>query len=102
MQATWKLRNGSSVTRDVPDGTNLMQAAVAHGVPGVLGECGGSLSCATCHVVVAPDWADKAGGPVDFEDDMLDATDAPRQPGSRLSCQLVMRADLDGIVVLVP
>ena len=80
----------------------LMQAAVARGIPGVVGECGGSLSCATCHVVVAPDWADRAGPPGAFEEDMLDITEAERQPSSRLSCQIRMSADLDGIVVSVP
>jgi ferredoxin, 2Fe-2S len=102
MHATWTLRDGSKVTGKVPEGTSLMQAAVMHGIPGVVGECGGSMSCATCHVVVDPVWADKAGAPVGFEDAMLDATEAERQPGSRLSCQLVMRPDLDGIALLVP
>ncbi|WGV17310.1 2Fe-2S iron-sulfur cluster-binding protein [Fuscovulum ytuae] len=102
MQATWKLPNGQAITLDVAEGTNLMQAAVARGIPGVVGECGGSLSCATCHVVVAPDWADRAGPPGAFEEDMLDITEAERQPSSRLSCQIRMSADLDGIVVSVP
>lgn len=102
MQATWKLPNGQDITLDVAEGMNLMQAAVARGIPGVVGECGGSLSCATCHVVVAPDWADRAGPPGAFEEDMLDITEAERQPSSRLSCQIRMSADLDGIVVSVP
>jgi 2Fe-2S ferredoxin len=102
MQATWILRDGSRVTRDVPEGTSLMQAAVAHGVPGIVGECGGSLSCATCHVVVDADWSDRAGPPVSFEEDMLDVTEAERTPTSRLSCQIVMRPDLDGIILRVP
>jgi ferredoxin, 2Fe-2S len=102
MQATWILRNGNRITCDVAEGTSLMQAAVAHGIPGIVGECGGSLSCATCHVVVDPDWADHARPPVAFEEDMLDATEAERRPGSRLSCQLVMGPGLDGIVVQVP
>lgn len=102
MQATWELPDGRRITLDVAEGMNLMQAAVARGIPGVVGECGGSLSCATCHVVIAPDWADRAGPPGPFEDDMLDITEAGRQPASRLSCQITMRADLDGIVVQVP
>lgn len=102
MQATWELPDGRRITLDVAEGMNLMQAAVARGIPGVVGECGGSLSCATCHVVIAPDWADRAGPPGPFENDMLDITEAGRQPASRLSCQITMRADLDGIVVQVP
>jgi ferredoxin, 2Fe-2S len=102
MQATWKLADGREVTLDVAEGTTLMEAATRHGVPGIIGECGGSMSCATCHVVIDPTWAERAGPPGTFEDDMLDITEAPRQPTSRLSCQLRMTADLDGIVLHVP
>jgi 2Fe-2S ferredoxin len=102
MQATWILADGSAITLDVAEGTSLMQAAVARGIRGVVGECGGSLSCATCHVVVDPAWTGRAGAPGAFEADMLDVTEAPRQPGSRLSCQIRMNAGLDGIVLRVP
>jgi 2Fe-2S ferredoxin len=102
MQATWELPDGQRITLDVAVGTSLMQAAVARGIAGVVGECGGSLSCATCHVVVSPDWAERAGTPSGFEDDMLDITEAEREPTSRLSCQIKMSAALDGIVVKVP
>lgn len=102
MKATWHLPDGRSFTADVPAGHNLMEAAVAAGVPHVIGECGGNLSCATCHVQVAPEWQARAGHPDDFEDSMLDATDAPRTPASRLSCQIRMRPELDGIVLNVP
>lgn len=102
MKATWKLSNGDEITAEVAPGLNLMEAAVAANVPNVIGECGGTLSCATCHVYVDPAWAEKAGGPSDFEDAMLDATEAERQDASRLSCQIEMTADLDGIVLLVP
>lgn len=102
MKATWELPDGRRITADVAEGTSLMQAAVALGVPGVIGECGGSMSCATCHVVVAPDWFAATGGPGDFEDPMLDMADAARADTSRLSCQIVMRPELDGIVVRVP
>ena len=102
MKATWILQDGSTVTHEVPEGTSLMAAAVAKGVTGIVGECGGSLSCATCHVVVDPAWADKAGPAEGFEEDMLDVAEAPREETSRLSCQIKMRAELDGIVVRVP
>lgn len=102
MKATWILPDGRQVTLDVAEGTNLMQAATLHGIPGIVGECGGSMSCATCHVVVDAAWADRAGSATSFEDDMLDITEAERQPASRLSCQIRMQPDLDGIVVHVP
>ena len=102
MQATWIQPDGRSLTLDVPEGTSLMQAAVSHGVAGIVGECGGSMSCATCHVVVDPAWAGRAGEPGPFETDMLDITEADRQPTSRLSCQIRMIAALDGIVLRVP
>ena len=102
MKATWTQADGRAITLDVPEGQSLMEAATARGVPGIIGECGGSMSCATCHVVVDPDWADRAGAPGPFEEDMLDITDAGRKATSRLSCQLKMSAALDGIVVSVP
>ena len=102
MQAHWILPDGRRITAEVPEGQSLMQAAVSAGVPLVLGECGGNLSCATCHVVVAPDWVAAAGPPGAFEDPMLDITEAARQPASRLSCQIRMTAALDGITLIVP
>lgn len=102
MKATWKLPDGSEISADVAQGLNLMEAAVANNVPNVIGECGGTLSCATCHVYVDDAWREKAGGPSDFEDAMLDATEAERTEASRLSCQIEMAADLDGIVLIVP
>ena len=74
----------------------------AGGIPAILGDCGGNLSCATCHVVVDPAWADRTGPATAFEHDMLDVTDAPRQPTSRLSCQLTMTAALDGLILHIP
>ncbi len=102
MKATWILPDGQHITAEVREGQNLMEAAVANTIPRVVGECGGSLSCATCHVVVSPDWADKTGSVGEFEDAMLDVAEAERQPTSRLSCQIKMSADLDGIVLIVP
>ena len=102
MKATWKLADGREITLDVADGVSLMEAATQRGVPGIIGECGGSMSCATCHIVVDPAWAHVAGTPSAFEDDMLDITEAGRQPTSRLSCQIRMTAALDGVVVSVP
>jgi 2Fe-2S ferredoxin len=102
MKATWILPDGREISAEVPVGRNLMEAAVAANVPGVIGECGGTLSCATCHVHVDPAWAEAVGGAADFEDAMLDVTEAERVETSRLSCQISMSADLDGIVLRVP
>lgn len=102
MKATWILADGREITTDVKAGLNLMEAAVAANVPNVIGECGGSLSCATCHVVVHDTWATIAGQPSNFEDAMLDATEADRANHSRLSCQITMSDALDGIVLHVP
>lgn len=102
MKATWIQADGRTVSLDVREGDTLMQAAVAAGVAGVIGECGGGMACATCHVVVDPAWFAATGGPGAFEADMLDITDAPRETTSRLSCQLTMGAALDGIVLRVP
>lgn len=102
MKATWILPDGSQITADVAAGRNLMEAAVAANVPGVIGECGGTLSCATCHVYVDEAWTDAVGAPGDFEEAMLDVTEAERTGASRLSCQIEMSEALDGIVLRVP
>lgn len=102
MKVTWTLPDGSTKTADVAAGTNLMEAAVANDIPHVVGECGGCLSCATCHIIVASEWAAKTGEVGDFEDAMLDATEAERAQTSRLSCQIEMSAELDGIQLVVP
>ena len=102
MNVTWTLPDGSTISADVAAGTNMMEAAVANNVKGVVGECGGSLSCATCHVYVGSDWAKKTGMPGDFEDAMLDATEVERTDASRLSCQITADDALDGLHLIVP
>lgn len=102
MKAIWVLADGQKITAEVKAGQNLMEAAVAANVPRVVGECGGSLSCATCHVVVDAEWAARAGTVGTFEDAMLDVAEAERQDRSRLSCQIRMTPDLDGIILHVP
>ena len=102
MKVTWILPDGGEISADVADGVNMMAAAVEHNIPGITGECGGNLSCATCHVYVADDWTGKTGNPDDFEDAMLDVAEAERKDCSRLSCQIVADAALDGLVLVVP
>ena len=102
MKATWKLEDGREISADVAAGVTLKDAAMANDVPHILGDCGGNMSCATCHVIVAENWVAQIGAPEEFEDAVLDATEAPRQNTSRLSCQIIMSAELDGIVLNVP
>jgi 2Fe-2S ferredoxin len=83
-------------------GTTVMQTAVARGIDGIVAECGGNLMCATCHVFVDEDWLDQLPELTAEEDEMLEETACPRRPNSRLSCQLVLDASLDGIVVGLP
>jgi 2Fe-2S ferredoxin len=94
--------NGESRKIDAPVGQNLMQIATEHGIEGIVGECGGAAMCATCHVYVESYWQDKVPPPNSNELSMLDFTASERQPNSRLSCQIRVTHDLDGLVVNFP
>jgi 2Fe-2S ferredoxin len=83
-------------------GESVMHAAVNNLVDGVVGECGGDLSCATCQVFVAPEWYNALPEPSSEEEDMLEATSEEPTKFSRLSCQIKCAAKLDGLVVHVP
>ncbi|MEO1989595.1 MAG: 2Fe-2S iron-sulfur cluster-binding protein [Martelella sp.] len=86
---------------EVQDGSTVMENAVRNGVPGIEAECGGACACATCHVYVDEAWTDKVGEPEPMEEDMLDfAVDV--RANSRLSCQITISAELDGLTVRVP
>ena len=100
---TYVEHSGASQTIDVPVGENVMHGAVYNGVEGILGECGGGLACATCHVYVDEGWADKVGGPASQdESDMLESTTAETRPTSRLSCQIVVAPEMEGLVIHMP
>ena len=99
---TWKLEDGSEINADVNDGLNLMEGATSNNVPNIEGECGGCLSCATCHVFVDEKWLAKTGEIDDIEDTMLEMTDVERRDNSRLSCQIIASPELDGLVLHVP
>ena len=86
---------------DVAIGTNLMRAATDNGIDGIVGDCGGAMSCATCHVFVEDGYAERLPGMEANEDQILEYTAAGRAPNSRLACQIVMASGLDGIVVRV-
>lgn len=83
-------------------GQSLMKAAVDANIRGIEADCGGVLTCATCHVMVDSPWAEKLPPPVADETDMLDFAASPVEAGSRLSCQIPLTADLDGLVVRLP
>jgi 2Fe-2S ferredoxin len=82
-------------------GATLMETARAAGVAGIIAECGGACSCATCHVYIAEDWRRQVGPPNPVEEDMLDMVDDIRLPASRLSCQVTLTQELDGLAVTV-
>ena len=100
------MRNGHAMEVDAPNGLSVMEIAHKAGLTAdIEGVCGGSLACATCHVWVHPDWQEKCypdeGELSEDEEDMLDLA-FELKPTSRLSCQIIMRDDLDGLVVAVP
>lgn len=81
--------------------TSLMQAAVDNGIDAILAECGGACSCATCHCYIDEAWQSKTGTPDDMEESMLDCV-VDREAGSRLSCQIQVTEDMEGLVVRLP
>jgi ferredoxin, 2Fe-2S len=101
-RVTYLSHDGNSTTLEVPLGTSVMQAALLEGLDGIVAECGGSCMCATCHVFVQEDKLKLLPEMELGEDAMLDGTAIPRQPNSRLSCQLVMTPEMDGLVVTMP
>lgn len=93
---------GEAVTVDVPEGWNLMQGATANGVDGIVGECGGSCACATCHCYVDAARLAELPAPSESELAMLENVAAERRPNSRLACQLKASAALEGLVLTLP
>jgi 2Fe-2S ferredoxin len=99
-KVTYIQPNGSERTIEARAGTTLMEAAIDNDVAGIVAECGGACSCATCHVYVDAAWAPKLTPPDAQEDGMLDCV-LDRRETSRLSCQIVLTDELDGIVLHV-
>jgi 2Fe-2S ferredoxin len=83
-------------------GDSAMRAAILHGVDGIVAECGGSALCATCHVYVDDNWTSRLAAVGDDEDALLDGTASTRQANSRLSCQIKITPELDGLVLRLP
>ena len=98
---TYIEHSGKSHTIEIANGLSVMEGAVQNNIPGIDADCGGSMACATCHVYVKEDWFNKLPKKEDGEEDMLDMAFEPKS-NSRLSCQLTVSDDLDGLVVSIP
>lgn len=98
---TYIQEDGSQQTIDANNGSTVMETAVDNDVDGIVAECGGACSCATCHVYVDPDWLAKTGEVDSMEDGMLDCV-LERKPNSRLSCQIQVSDEIDGLIVHIP
>ena len=98
---TYVTHDDNSFEVEAVNGSTVMENAIKNSVPGIEAECGGACACATCHVYVDGDWKDVVGDPEVMEEDMLDIA-WEVQPNSRLSCQIKVTDDLDGLVVRVP
>ena len=98
---TYIEHDGTQHAVDADNGTTVMNAALDNLVPGIDADCGGECSCATCHVMVDEAWMAKVGSPNETEESMLDLN-PERQPNSRLSCQINVSDELDGLVVNLP
>ena len=94
--------SGDATTVDAPLGESVMSAAVKNGVPGIIGECGGNASCGTCHVWVRDEFLPHLEEIEEMEEDLLDMGVSDRRPNSRLSCQIPVTPELDGLTVDVP
>ena len=98
---TYIEHNGKTHKVEVPNELSVMEGAIQNNIPGIDADCGGSMACATCHVYVKEEWFNKLPKKEDGEEDMLDMAFEPKK-NSRLSCQLMVSDQLDGLVVNLP
>ena len=98
---TYKDSSGASKTIDVENGLTVMEGAIQNEIPGIDADCGGSMACATCHVYVEEKWFNKLPKAEDAEVDMIDMAFEPKK-NSRLSCQIIVGDELEGLVVTTP
>ena len=98
---TYIENSGNEKTIEVSNGLTVMEGAVQNDIPGIDADCGGGMACATCHVYVKEEWFDKLPKKEDGEEDMLDMAFEPNK-FSRLSCQLLVSDELDGLIVSTP
>lgn len=94
--------DGTRSSVDIENGNSVMQGAVLNGVEGIVGECGGNAMCATCHVYVDESDIHRLEAMDELEDEMLDSVACPRRANSRLSCQIKVSAELEGLTVRMP
>jgi ferredoxin, 2Fe-2S len=94
--------DGRSERIEAKIGDSVMQLAVAHGIDEIVAECGGNAMCATCHVYVDDRWIDRLPAMTEEQDALLDGTASDRLPTSRLSCQIKVEPELDGLVLRLP
>ena len=98
---TYIEHDGKTHTIEVASGLSVMEGAVQNNIPGIDADCGGSMACATCHVYVKEEWFNKLPKKEDGEEDMLDMAFEPKK-NSRLSCQITISDDLEGLTVNIP
>ena len=98
---TYNDSQGNSKTIEVDNGLSVMEGAIQNDIPGIDADCGGSMACATCHVYVEDKWFDKIPKAEDAENDMIDMAFNPKK-NSRLSCQIMVSDELDGLEVTTP
>ena len=102
VEIIFELADGSERRVGGDVGASVMDTAIGEGVPGIVAECGGALSCATCHVYVDEQWLPRLDAKDPFEDEMLEGTASERADNSRLSCQIRLSPELDGLRVRIP
>ena len=98
---TYNTHENKTHTVDVQNGLTVMEGAVQNDIPGIDADCGGAMACATCHVYVEEKWSDKIPKAEEAEIDMIDMAHEPKK-NSRLSCQLIVSDELDGLIVSIP
>ena len=98
---TYISHTGKKNTIEVAVGLSVMEGAIQNDVEGIDADCGGSMACATCHVYVPENWFNKMEKPQDAEQDMIDMAYEPKK-NSRLSCQIIINDELDGLIVTTP
>ena len=100
-KVTYNTADNQTHTIDIQNGLTVMEGAVQNDIPGIDADCGGGMACATCHVYIKEEWWDKLPNKEDGEEDMLDMAYEPNK-FSRLSCQLIVSDELDGLIVTTP
>ncbi len=102
IKVTYVAQDGTETTLEAEEGASVMRTAVSNDLDGIVGECGGSMMCATCHCYVDEAWQDRTGRRSDDEDEMLEGAASEVTERSRLSCQIKLDQSLDGLIVHLP